>query len=331
MKKPTMQRIADQLGISKNAVSLALSGRSGVGEALREKIVETAEEMGYSTNKGKFKKESGHLIGLIAREEIFAEHTFFGIINLHLEKEIKSREGNLLLHAVDKESENELILPPFLIHQKVDGLIVLSHLKKEYLQKILDLGIPVVLVDHHHPDLEVDSVLSDNRVGGYHVTKYLFEKGSKTVGFIGQVRKSPSYKERFEGYCDALQEKGVALSTQWINHEDEEEEEQLVAYIQSLSSLPDAWFCGNDHFGFLLSRILTQFGYHIPDQYAVFGFDNSLFSTLCTPKLTTMGIDKEYFAKRSVIQLYNRMRNSSLPLEKILLGTQLILRETTKN
>lgn len=329
MKKPSMQSIADNLNISKNAVSLALSGRPGVSEELRSRVIEEAKLIGYPFHK-KSEASDTHLIGLIAREEVFSEHEFFGVINLHIEKEVKRREGNLLLHAIDKTSENELVLPFFLINQKVDGVIVLSHLKKEYLKKILNLGIPVVLVDHHDPELAVDAVLTDNRTGSYLATKHLIEKGARSVGFIGRVGKSPSYRERFEGYCDALEEAGINLASEWINQEHDEVEEELEKYLSSLSSLPDAWFCVNDYYGFLLAQLLSKRGYNIPEQYAICGFDDSLYATLAKPRLTTMSIDKEYFAKRSVIQLYNRMKMSNPVYEKILLGTKLIERETVR-
>ncbi|MCM3705994.1 LacI family DNA-binding transcriptional regulator [Cytobacillus firmus] len=329
MKKPSMQDIAGNLGISKNAVSLALSGRPGVSAELRERVFAEAKRLGYHIHK-KNQPSDSHFIGLIAREEVFSEHEFFGVINLHIEKEIKSRGGNLLLHAVDKDSERELLLPSFLQNQKVDGLIVLSHLRTEYLKKILALEIPVVLVDHHDPELEVDSVLTDNRTGSYLATKHLIQEGARSVGFIGRVEKSPSYKERFEGYTEALKEAGISIETSCIISDQDEIVEELAEYIRTLSTLPDAWFCVNDHYGFLLTQVLSGMGYAIPEQAAICGFDDSLYATIAAPRLTTMSIDKQYFAKRSVIQLYTRMQQPTPVFEKILLKTELIERETVR-
>lgn len=50
-KKVTMQEIADKVGVSKFAVSKALSGKSGISEATREKIHKVAAEFGYSNQK----------------------------------------------------------------------------------------------------------------------------------------------------------------------------------------------------------------------------------------------------------------------------------------
>src|SRR5579875_1216802 len=46
-KKVTMQQIAERAGVSKYAVSKALSGQSGVSEETRERIVKIATQLGY--------------------------------------------------------------------------------------------------------------------------------------------------------------------------------------------------------------------------------------------------------------------------------------------
>ncbi|MCR9218193.1 MAG: LacI family DNA-binding transcriptional regulator, partial [bacterium] len=47
MKRVTLRVIADECGLSKYAVSRALSGKDGVSEATRNRILEVADELGY--------------------------------------------------------------------------------------------------------------------------------------------------------------------------------------------------------------------------------------------------------------------------------------------
>ena len=46
-KTITMADIAERIGVSKNAVSLALAGKPGASEATRARIVAAARELGY--------------------------------------------------------------------------------------------------------------------------------------------------------------------------------------------------------------------------------------------------------------------------------------------
>ena len=51
IKKVTMKDIAQELDISIVTVSKALAGKDGVGDRLREEIIEKAKELGYIFKK----------------------------------------------------------------------------------------------------------------------------------------------------------------------------------------------------------------------------------------------------------------------------------------
>lgn len=329
MKKPTMQQIADKLDISKNSVSLALSGKPGIREELRKKIKATAESMGYIGNKN-HRSSKGRMIGLIIREDIFLDQSFFGHICLNIEREVKSRDGLLLIHSVEKTAFGKDTLPKFITDNKVDGLLILSHLNRDYLKELVSLDIPVLLIDHHHPELNVDSVLTDNRKGAYCAVQHILSTGIKEIGFIGDVERSPSYLERFEGFVQALKEHNIRLNMDWVADDLKENTVELDQYLKGLHKLPKCWFCVSDQYGFLVSRILTDHGYKIPDQYSIFGFDDSHYAKLAIPPLTTMAINTKYFAQKSVTQLYKRMEDRKSPFEKVLLDTKLVVRESLK-
>ena len=63
----TIQDVADKLGLSKFSVSRALSGKPGVGEATRSRVLRAAHAMGYRVNA-----DIAHSIGqiLFVRQEI---------------------------------------------------------------------------------------------------------------------------------------------------------------------------------------------------------------------------------------------------------------------
>lgn len=329
MKKPTMQQIADELDISKNSVSLALSGKPGVSEELRKKVEDTAEKIGYKGTRSR-RSSKGRMIGLIVREDVFFDHAFFGTISLNIEQEIKGRGGHLLIHSVDNESERNLLLPNFITENKVDSLLILSHLNLDYLKRLVSLNLPVLLIDHHHPELDVDSVLTDNRKGAYRAVKHILSTGIKDIGFIGPVGRSPSYQERYEGYVQALKEHHLEVNPVWVADNLQENMEELGQYLEGLNTLPECWFSVNDEYGFLVSRILTGKGYSIPEQCSIFGFDNSYFAELAVPPLTTMAVNTKYFAKKSVDQLYKRMKDRKSPYVKVLLDTSLVERKSLK-
>jgi LacI family transcriptional regulator len=330
-KKVTMQDIADRLNISKNSVSQALRGKEGVSEETRERIKRVAEEMGYQYPGARKKKKQGRTgnIGLIASDLTFSLKNFFGEIYLSIEKEVVKRGMNLHIQSVNQEQKEQLILPSFIENKMVDGILILSHISTEYINKVISTGIPTILVDHHHPNIHADAVLTNNRFGAYLAVQHLIELNHRDIAFVGNVEYSPSYEERYEGYLLALREYGIEPNEEFIFKNAEEKEELILQYIKQLERQPTAWFCVNDALGFLVNSCLRQQGIQVPDQASICSYGNGQLSKISTPKTTTVDIDLELYGKRAVELLFWRMENKNEPFQEILLSSKLIKREST--
>jgi LacI family transcriptional regulator len=330
-KKVTMQDIADRLNISKNSVSQALRGKDGVSEETRELVKRVAKEMGYQypeTRRQQKQRKTGS-IGLIASDRTFSFKSFFGEIYLSIEKEVLKRGMNLHIQSVNQEQKEQLILPSFIENKTVDGILILSHISTEYINKVISTGIPTILVDHHHPNIQADAVLTNNRFGAYLAVQHLIELNHRDIAFVGNVEYSPSYEERYEGYLLALRDYGIEPNENFIFKNAEEKEEVIFEYIQQLERQPTAWFCVNDGLGFLVNSGLRQQGIQVPEQASICSYDNGQLSKISTPKTTTVDIDLELYGRRAVELLFWRMENKNEPFQEILLSSKLIKREST--
>ncbi|MCQ6264754.1 substrate-binding domain-containing protein [Fictibacillus sp. WQ 8-8] len=332
-KKVSMQDIADALNISKNSVSQALSGKPGVSEATRLLVEKTAQEMGYSVRKssvsaGVVGGGTGN-IGLIASDYAFSLKSFFGEIYLSVEKEVTERGMNLLIQSINTVARDNLVLPSFIAEGKVDGVLILSHISTEYSNAVIATGIPTVIIDHHHPLIQADAILTNNRFGAYTAVKHLIELGHRDIAYVGNVRLSPSYQERLEGYRLALQEHGIELNEEFVFSDVLEDDQDVTRLMQGLDVQPSAWFCVNDGFGFFVRSALQQHGIAVPGEASVCSFDNGMLSRLSTPKITTMNIDLELYGRKAVEQLTWRMQHKNEPIIELLLPAELIVREST--
>ena len=61
-----------------------------------------------------------------------------------------------------------------------------------------------------------------------------------------------------------------------------------------------AVICSNDMQAFGMMRRLAQFGYHIPEDISVVGFDDVSMATLTFPALTTINVDRIAFGRLAV-------------------------------
>ena len=330
-KKIVMQDIADRLQLSKNSVSQALTGKDGVSEETRRLIMKTAQEMGYNY-KGKIserKSAPARRIGLIASEYAFSMENFFGKIYIDVEREAQKHNFNLQIQSISPAMRDGLTLPAFLADNKVDGLLVLSHISTPYIERILRERVPTVLIDHHHPTLHTDAILTNNRFGAYMAVKHLLDLGHTKIGIIGNVDASPSYQERYEGYLLALREHGIKPSESLMYVRVPEEASAIQNVLQQAGDTPTAWFGMNDGFAFYVCNALHSAGRRIPEDISICGFDHTHFSDMCHPKLTTMEIDIGQFARKALHQLMWRMDNPDEVYQEILLPTRLLPRDST--
>ncbi|OCA87848.1 LacI family transcriptional regulator [Bacillus sp. FJAT-27225] len=333
-KKVTMQDIANELNISKNSVSQALTGKPGVSEETRFMVQQMANRLGYTYpgNKPASKtlgQKKGLNFALIASDFAFSLKSFFGEIYLSVEKEARARGINLFIESIDQTSADQLTLPSLLTNHQIDGILILSHIRDEYILSIIETGIPVVLIDHHSPYLQVDSILTNNRFGAYSAVEHLIKLGHGDIAFVGDTTFSPSYQERLDGYILALTKHGIEPNPSFIYKKAQEKDEEIQGYIKNLNEAPTAWFCVNDGLGFLVQSTLQRNGYSVPDDASVCSFDNGQLSQIANPKITTVNIDLHYYGKKAVEQLCWRIHNKNEPIHEILLPTNIIQREST--
>ncbi|ANS75676.1 LacI family transcriptional regulator [Paenibacillus yonginensis] len=349
--KVTMQDIADHLNISKNSVSQALTGKDGVSEATRALVKETAELLGYVYGRSRKGQQNeapaspapsasgvplagsvlpeGGTIALIASDYAFSRKTFFGDIYLSVDKELKKYGCELVIQSISPEDTETLRLPAFLENRSVDGILILSHITTPYVQAVLDTGIPTVLIDHHHPSLEADSILTNNRFSAYEGVRHLIELGHRDIGFMGDIDYSPSHYERLEGMRLAAFEAGIKLREDWLIQDAVEDSSYVHGTIAEMKERPTAWFCVNDGFGFMITSALQHLGIKVPEEVSVVSFDNGYLSQVCTPSTTTLDVNRSLFASYALKQLFSRLENPQQPYTEILLPTQLLIREST--
>ncbi|SFT12912.1 LacI family DNA-binding transcriptional regulator [Paenibacillus sp. BC26] len=330
--KVTMQNIADELSLSKNSVSQALTGKDGVSEDTRKLIIETAQRMGYVYSRGKKEESSLPKSGkfaLIASDFAFSMHSFFGQIYLSVEREAKLQGYELLIQSIGPDSVKELLMPDFVQNRSVDGMIILSHITTDYINALLATGIPAVLIDHHHPQIKADCILTNNRFGAYEAVRHLIQLGHNKIGYIGDISISPSYYERLEGYRLAMHEFGLLVQEEWVHTSAVEDGTFMCSYINGLSEQPTAWFCVNDGLGFFLNASVRKKGLSVPDDVSIVSFDNGYLSRISTPPSTTVEVDLKLYAVKAVERLIERIQCPDQPYTELLLPTRLIVREST--
>lgn len=345
MKKITMQQIAEQVGVSKFAVSQALSGKSGVAEETRIRIVQAANEMGYSRKAKPPKKEK-----LAATESNdYSAFTKNTVIILMPNVRFQSRDSLFWGKIIDgvmvglterkvgvlivTESFPELALKS-INPESVLGLVGIGYIATPLLLDIRQMDIPFVLIDHEEPLVPSDTVFMSNYDSMKQMTTLVLQSGRRPLRFAGSPKYSRSFQDRWLGFRIAVEEAGAELPAPDDPLLQMEEDAYLIVEkeipkLVAQNKLPSAFICGNDFFAYLVLKALVAHGVNVPVDVAVTGFDHTDEERDPNlPQLSTVHVPNAIMGRRAVEMLFDRLADPDRPFEKMLIQGEILLRES---
>ncbi|MFC6315328.1 LacI family DNA-binding transcriptional regulator [Lapidilactobacillus achengensis] len=328
--KVTMQTIADRLGISKNTVSQALRNKDTVSVRTRELVHETAQKVGYnySERANDAVTNNGSLFALITTDLTLTLNSFFGVILSEIKEKILKNNQQIDIYAISSEQEQELQLPPQIEQGNYDGIFILSYFSTEYLRKLEAIKTPKVLIDHHQPNLDIDSVLTANIDGSIEALAFLAANSVQTIGFIGDIDRSPSYQERFIGFELAQKQLNFQSKPEWTICHLKENQGFLFDAIRQLDDLPDAWFCVNNGYAYSLINYFQSHKLSIPHDVKILSFDDTDLSRMTHPRMTVMATNLLEMGDTAYALLQERITSPEAPIKQICLKPKLIKRGT---
>lgn len=339
--KATMRDIAEKLGISINAVSLALNNKSGVSDEMRMKILRTADAMGYLRKKEKYAHTFSSSNLCVMMQRIYStDMNFYGKVLCALTEEAQKNSFDTLMSFFDDKT---FAVPGAVEEHRVSGVIIIGKISDQNIERLREYNLPLVLVDHASLINQVDSILTDNKLGGFVATNYLAERGFSKIGYFGDLDYSLSIKERFFGFQEAIKRSGLANDAglweyvgrysitrdieSWILKNDNS---GIISHIQAAEQLPEAFVCSNDKAAIALLMSLQSLGYRVPEDISIIGFDNIDICRKVNPKITTIKVDKEAMGRRAVERLRYRLSHRDAPPENTVLSVELIERQSVR-
>jgi len=328
----TMRDIAERLGISSVTVSKALGDKEGVSEELKEKIKQVASEMGYRLNMAAKSMRVGltYNIGVIVSER-FTQMTnsFYLRFYEQISKALEEYRYSAILHLLTVEDEASFALPRICQERKVDGLIVLGQLGREYIAALAESDAPLVFLDFYTEQSGMDCIVTDNFYGMYEMTNYLIKSGHRELAFVGNLYATSSIQDRFLGFYKSLLEHRLPLGPDRVIS-DRSDDGRTMETFALPDALPTAFVCNCDQTAFNLISHLNKRGIRVPEDCSVVGFDNDLFSTLCDPPLTTVEVNMPEMARAAARSIIRRLKSKDAAGGRILVSGKLLLRESVR-
>jgi LacI family transcriptional regulator len=335
-KEVTIYDIATQLNISVATVSRALRNDPVVSDKTKKKIFELSEKYGYQTNQfaRNLRKQQTNTIGVIIPR---LNSYFMAAVIAGIEQVASKSDYNLIISQSSESTERESMNIRTMFNNRVDGLLVSLSFHTNDLspfEKFAKKNIPVIFFDRTPQSSTFAHISINNVQAGYEATKHLLAQGRRRIVHVTVSSTESIYRDRFQGYAQALAEFSVPLDMNLIYLGDLSLEAGADAakYILSFPQRPDGVFVSNDNCAAGCVIGLKALGLRIPEDIAVVGFNDDPVSRIVEPNLTTIhypGHEMGELAARSLINHLNGASDIMLT-QTILLRSDLVVRRSTE-
>jgi DNA-binding LacI/PurR family transcriptional regulator len=305
--------IARICGVSVGATSKALSGKAGVSETTRQRILSVAAQHGYRPNRLVHAIQQGKsmTVGLTCNE--FRDDFAGRIVEGMLEVLYGAGYDTIIISWDLCVHEGEKVLRT-LTERRVDGLLMFppaDQPSRAYLQELQSFRRPIVVVDQTFPGVEeYPFVGSQDHEGGVLATEHLIALGHTRIANIHH-RKISTGRARLDGFRGAMERGGLAVREPWMRDIQSYSAEENYRHARELLSMPDrptAIVCFNDWVAVEVLAAAQDLGLRVPEDVSVVGFGDLRVSAAIRPRLTTIAQDPIRIGRRAVAHLLEMLR-----------------------
>lgn len=310
----TVKDVAKKAGVATSTVSRVINDHPSISETTKKKVRKIMDELGYVPN-------------MTARNLGKRISSAIGVILPPLDS--KERIGNPfyleIMEAINEEARNydmttaiataknfELLLENVQrmhLQKQVDGFIlVYSDSQDPVIDYLYQNHIPFTLIGQpYHHENEIVYVDNDNQLLGKQATEFLIQNGHKNILFVTNTTHESLYFERYFGYQKAMMMAGEKTL--------KENEATALVVI-------------DDIFALRTMQLAQMYGYVIPETLSVISFNNSIFSTLTHPYLTSIDIDISELGRVAMQKLRELIHEELSSGVRLVIPHRLIKRET---
>ena len=323
----TIYDIAEEAGVSAATVSRVINDRPGIKESTRIKVREILAKYDFSV--------SAQARGLVNRSSMMIGILISDIRNLHYSegayiierKMLSSGYCSIIMNTGSDPSQMASSIKS-LSERRVDGFILIGSafanaLVKEAISKYLG-ELPFVIENGRLGMPGSAEILADDRKGAFDAASYLIERGKKRIAFINSS-STPSNMLKIEGYKQALGERAIIVDGAEDSYEGGyEATRRLLSEDQDIDGIiyaVDILTLGG-------VRAALDLGLDIPGRLSLIGFDNSPYSFISNPKLSSIDSRLNELSEKCADVLLRMLKKEEVEKE-IVFPPLLVLRETT--
>lgn len=324
----TIKDIANRLGISVSTVSKGLNGANDISEELRQMVLDTAVEMGYTTKRMK-KEEHKKLCVFIENMDYETPNQFGYEIILGFKQAAFRDNWDVTVLPVNPTFQMRERYDTYMLKNGFSGAFFVGFaLHDEWMSQLSSTTIPTALFDNHvKKNPNVGYVGTDNFEGIASAVDHVCSLGHKRIAFLNGSLNSMVSEQRQQAFLDSLESHSLPVDKALLANGFYVADSAKYHIPNFLAAGATAILCGNDLLAYGTIEECRSRGFRVPEDISVVGFDDLPTSLTFSPPLTTVRQDRVELGKSGYFTLNSLLHHVSI--SKTLLRPQIIVRDST--
>ena len=323
--------VARRAGVSQSAVSRVFTPGASVSQAMTDRVLAAATELGYRPNVLARSMITGksRLIGLVVA---YLDNQFYPEILEKMSTSLQQRGYHVLVFMAQQTSGNVDSVLQEIMDYQVDGIVLASVAMSSQLAERCDAaGIPVVLFNRAQQDDSFTTVTSDNFAGGRALADFLVAGGHERIAYIAGWEGASTQRDREAGFRAGLADHGRDLFARGVGDFLTDKAGEAALEMFSASEIPDAVFVANDHMAFAVIEVLRhRLGLGVPEDVSVVGYDDVQLAAWPSFDLTTVSQPSDEMVNQTVRALVAQIEQGRMPPRRVTIDGGLVVRGSAR-
>ncbi|MDR2827859.1 MAG: LacI family transcriptional regulator [Acholeplasmatales bacterium] len=319
-KRVILKDIADELNITINTVSRALKDKSDISEKTTRLVKDVALKLGYIPDKvaSSMRTSSTKTIAVLFDNLL---NPYFMIMANQIENELSKRNYKMMIFTTNSYATLDVDAFMEMVSRRVDGIITFLRPSPTVADLAKKMALPMVIVGREGDDLGIDSVYTNDYLGGYLMAEYFYSKNYTKVAYLGAPKTILCGQKREEGFVAYYKEKGIDISKNVYNT-DFVPNSSTNTLKKILKNNIDAIFCFNDSMAFEASIYVNSiYNFH---NIEITGYDNVALNFNLPIKIATIGTDVSKIISSCVNSLLYRITDPNRKTYKEMVDVYLV-------
>ena len=330
-RKVTILDVAKHANVSKSTVSLVLTQSDKVSDKSKAKVEQAIAELGYVYNReaAALRSKKSKLVALLIND---LTNPYAAQLAVALEQRIYQMGLLPMLVNLAEDSLRQQQMVNSLKEYNVAAYIMCPapNTDAAWQNALIEQGAIVLNVMRDISMSNAPCILPDNKKGTYLATQHMLEQGLTHLAFFGGLQSISDYQERLSGFEMAVSNAESEIIT-YVYHGATVRKDAKAAFTQLMQDFPKVQgiVCFSDVTAFGLIEAMREQHIKVGDDIKVVGFDDLDDSALMSPSLSSVHIDVQEIAQRSIDTL-KEMLNGDKPALRTLVDVELNIRASSK-